>query len=177
MALVRGWLEGLGLAYAVPAFRDSGLLSPEGIATLTLENMDMLRIEDTSDRQKLWFLVQRVRLAIEKKKTKTERDEAVGRRRTHNAKENRREQLATPAGPDRAALAALDNVQDDGPCPALTELVGLHRRYISKMGETMREEMRLVHGEGRDWGLVLGNLEEQIRSTAELHRRWKGFCK
>ena len=66
--LVEGWLQGIGLGYAVSSFKDHHLLTPEDLSQLQLEDFEALGVVDLADRKKLFYLTQRVRLAVDKKR-------------------------------------------------------------------------------------------------------------
>jgi SAM domain (Sterile alpha motif) len=66
--LVEGWLQGIGLGYAISAFKEQDLLTPEDLSQLQLEDFEALGVVDLEDRKKLFYLTQRVRLAVDKKR-------------------------------------------------------------------------------------------------------------
>jgi SAM domain (Sterile alpha motif) len=66
--LVEGWLQGIGLGYAIIAFKEQELLTPEDLSQLQLEDFEALGVVDLEDRKKLFYLTQRVRLAVDKKR-------------------------------------------------------------------------------------------------------------
>ncbi|CAM9985811.1 unnamed protein product [Pylaiella littoralis] len=62
--LVDSWLNGIGLGYAVPVFAGQGISSPEMLAELDIVDFPELGISDQNDRKKLFYLIQRVKLAL-----------------------------------------------------------------------------------------------------------------
>jgi kinesin family member 2/24 len=65
MGLVSTWLNGIGLGYAFPAFRAAGIVTPSALAELDLAHYEALGIVSPDDRRKLFYLVQRIRLATD----------------------------------------------------------------------------------------------------------------
>jgi kinesin family protein 2/24 len=63
MGLVSTWLNGIGLGYAFPAFRAAGIVTPAALAELDLAHYEALGISDAGDRRKLFYLVQRIKMA------------------------------------------------------------------------------------------------------------------
>ena len=61
--IVFEWLERIGLGYAVPYFKEKGIISPKALTSLTIKDYEDLHVSDLSDRKRLYELVQRVRLA------------------------------------------------------------------------------------------------------------------
>ena len=66
MGLVSTWLNGIGLGYAFPAFRAAGIVTPAALAELDLAHYEALGISDPADRRKLFYLVQRIKMATDK---------------------------------------------------------------------------------------------------------------
>ena len=66
MGLVATWLNGIGLTYAVPSFVAAGIDTPEALAELSVSHFEALGVTDAEDRRKLFFLVQRIKMAVEK---------------------------------------------------------------------------------------------------------------
>ena len=66
MGLVSTWLHGIGLGYAFPAFRAAGIVTPAALAELDLAHYEALGIKDPADRRKLFYLVQRIKMATDK---------------------------------------------------------------------------------------------------------------
>ncbi|KAG5192567.1 hypothetical protein JKP88DRAFT_138748, partial [Tribonema minus] len=65
MVLVETWLSGIGLGYAIPTFKAQGVIVPEKLSRLSLDEFEGLGVTNTEDRKKLFYLVQRVRLAVD----------------------------------------------------------------------------------------------------------------
>lgn len=61
--IVFEWLERIGLGYAVPHFKEKGIISPKALTSLNIKDYEDLHVSDLSDRKRLYELVQRVRLA------------------------------------------------------------------------------------------------------------------
>lgn len=53
MGLVDSWLEGIGLAYAVPVFSAQGINSPDLLSELDVVDFPELGITDQNDRKKV----------------------------------------------------------------------------------------------------------------------------
>lgn len=64
MSLVTTWLQGIGLQYAVPIFVAAGIDNPSALAELDVTYFEALGVTDPEDRRKLFFLVQRIRMAV-----------------------------------------------------------------------------------------------------------------
>ncbi|CAB1102753.1 unnamed protein product [Ectocarpus sp. CCAP 1310/34] len=62
--LVDSWLNGIGLGYAVPIFAGQGIDSPDMLSELDVVDFPELGISDQNDRKKLFYLIQRVKLAL-----------------------------------------------------------------------------------------------------------------
>ncbi len=80
MGLVATWLNGIGLNSAVPTFEAAGIVSPAHLADLDVSYFESLGVTDPDDRRKLFYLVQRIKLAVNNKKgSKNESPTAVDR--------------------------------------------------------------------------------------------------
>lgn len=66
MGLVATWLNGIGLNYAVPTFFAAGIDNPAALAQLDVSHFEALGVKDGEDRRKLFFLVQRIKMACDK---------------------------------------------------------------------------------------------------------------
>jgi kinesin family protein 2/24 len=66
MGLVATWLNGIGLSYAVPTFHAAGIDNPAALAQLDVSHFEALGVKDGEDRRKLFFLVQRIKMACDK---------------------------------------------------------------------------------------------------------------
>jgi kinesin family protein 2/24 len=66
MGLVATWLNGIGLSYAVPTFHAAGIDNPSALAQLDVSHFEALGVKDGEDRRKLFFLVQRIKMACDK---------------------------------------------------------------------------------------------------------------
>ena len=64
MGLVSTWLRGIGLSYAISSFRAKGITTPQKLSRLTLADYDSLGVKEVGDRKKLFYLVQRIRMAV-----------------------------------------------------------------------------------------------------------------
>lgn len=51
--LVDGWLQGIGLGYAVPIFAAQSITTPETLARLEIVDFPELGISDQGDRRKV----------------------------------------------------------------------------------------------------------------------------
>jgi len=69
--LVNSWLQGIGLADAIPKFQAAGITSPSALAELDVAFFEGLGVEKASDRRKLFFLVQRIKMAVDQKDDST----------------------------------------------------------------------------------------------------------
>jgi hypothetical protein len=70
MGLVATWLSGIGLSNAVPTFQAAGIVTPDALAELDVAHFEALGILDPDDRRKLFYLVQRIKLAVRSNKKK-----------------------------------------------------------------------------------------------------------
>lgn len=68
MGLVATWLSGCGLSHAVPNFTAAGIVTPAALAELDLAHYEALGVSSAEDRRKLFYLVQRIKLAVEKER-------------------------------------------------------------------------------------------------------------
>ncbi len=68
MGLVSTWLNGIGLRSVVPTFEAAGIVSPAHLADLDVSYFESLGVTDPDDRRKLFYLVQRIKLAVNNKK-------------------------------------------------------------------------------------------------------------
>jgi len=64
MGLISTWLKGIGIGYASAAFKKAGITSPTTLANVTLNSYDSLGITDVNDRKKLFYLIQRIKMAV-----------------------------------------------------------------------------------------------------------------
>lgn len=64
MGLVATWLNGIGLRSVVPTFEAAGIVSPAHLADLDVSYFESLGVTDPDDRRKLFYLVQRIKLAV-----------------------------------------------------------------------------------------------------------------
>mmetsp|Transcript_27178 Transcript_27178/g.41330 ORF Transcript_27178/g.41330 Transcript_27178/m.41330 type:complete len:132 (-) Transcript_27178:67-462(-) len=65
MGLVSTWLSGIGLSHAIPAFKAAGIVTPAALAELDLAHYEALGVKDPTDRRKLFYLVQRIKMAAD----------------------------------------------------------------------------------------------------------------
>jgi hypothetical protein len=77
MGLVATWLSGIGLSSAVPTFQAAGIVTPAALAELDVAHFEALGISDPDDRRKLFYLVQRIKMAVNKKKQQGSVEEQV----------------------------------------------------------------------------------------------------
>ncbi len=77
MGLVSTWLNGIGLNNAVPTFQAAGIVTPAALAELDVAHFEALGISDPDDRRKLFYLVQRIKMAVNKDKPKASVEEQV----------------------------------------------------------------------------------------------------
>ena len=68
MGLVATWLNGIGLRSVVPTFEAAGIVSPAHLADLDVSYFESLGVTDPDDRRKLFYLVQRIKLAVNNNK-------------------------------------------------------------------------------------------------------------
>ena len=76
MGLVATWLNGCGLSHAVPNFEAAGIVTPAALAELDLTHYEALGVSSPEDRRKLFYLVQRIKLAVEKERKETCKNDA-----------------------------------------------------------------------------------------------------
>lgn len=70
MKLVSTWLNGIGLSSAIPTFEAAGIVTPAALAELEVSHFEALGISDADDRRKLFYLVQRIKMAVKKDEAK-----------------------------------------------------------------------------------------------------------
>ena len=68
MGVVATWLTGCGLEYAVDNFKAAGIVTPDSLAELDPTHFGALGITNDLDRRKLFFLVHRIKIAIQKER-------------------------------------------------------------------------------------------------------------
>jgi len=70
MGLVSTWLNGIGLRSDVSRnFEAAGIVSPEHLADLDVTYFESLGVTNPDDRRKLFYLVQRIKIAVKDKST------------------------------------------------------------------------------------------------------------
>jgi len=82
MGLVSTWLNGIGLRSVVPTFEAAGIVSPTHLADLDVTYFESLGVTDPDDRRKLFYLVQRIKMAV-----KDERSGSKGYGRCSNGRD------------------------------------------------------------------------------------------
>ncbi len=61
MKYIDTWLTGLGLEYVIPKLKTNGITTPKKLASLSLREIyEVVGVEDSEDRKKLFFLIQRL---------------------------------------------------------------------------------------------------------------------
>jgi Kinesin motor domain/SAM domain (Sterile alpha motif) len=65
-SLVYEWLDKLGLAEVAPTFEAAGIVAPKHLATLDVSYFESLGVTSSEHRRKLFYLCQRIKLAMEK---------------------------------------------------------------------------------------------------------------
>jgi SAM domain (Sterile alpha motif) len=65
MGLVATWLSGIGLSHAIPSFKAAGIVTPSALAELDLAHYEALGVTEPTDRRKLFYLVQRIKMAVD----------------------------------------------------------------------------------------------------------------
>ncbi|CAM9881114.1 unnamed protein product, partial [Choristocarpus tenellus] len=121
MGLVETWLAGIGLGYAIVSFKTQGISSPDELAQLSLYDFDELGVIDPNDRKKLFYLVQRVCIALNKGENSKSRD-SDGKK----TKEDGSDMDAT-RGPDAASWEGPKSTRNRG-------------RALRKSGKDDRED-------------------------------------
>jgi hypothetical protein len=62
MRYIETWLKGLGLDYIIPKLKAQGITTPKKLAALSLRDIyEVVGVEDTEDRKKLYFLIRRLK--------------------------------------------------------------------------------------------------------------------
>lgn len=70
--IVETWLNGIGLQHVWTNFESAGIVTPESLAELESSHFSALAVQSATDRRKLFFLVQRVKLEqLEQQKRNT----------------------------------------------------------------------------------------------------------
>ncbi|KAJ1425211.1 hypothetical protein B484DRAFT_92617 [Ochromonadaceae sp. CCMP2298] len=78
MRYIDSWLTGLGLEYIIPKLKANGITTPKKLAQLTLRDMyEVVGVEDTEDRKKLYFLIQRLHTILNSKAMEEPETEAA----------------------------------------------------------------------------------------------------
>ena len=67
MGLVVTWLTGIGLDHAVENFTAAGIVSPSDLAELEVGHFEALGVKEPSERRKLFYLIQRIKMSVEGK--------------------------------------------------------------------------------------------------------------
>ena len=67
MGLVTTWLTGIGLDHAVENFQAAGIVSPSDLAELEVSHFEALGVKEPSERRKLFYLIQRIKMSVEGK--------------------------------------------------------------------------------------------------------------
>lgn len=70
MGLVSTWLNGIGLNSVAPTFEAAGIVTPTHLAELDVSYFESLGVTDPDDRRKLFYLVQRIKMAVNRKSPK-----------------------------------------------------------------------------------------------------------
>jgi hypothetical protein len=86
---VSRWLTAANLAYAVPNFQMAGIVSPRSLAELELSYFEPLGVTKADDRKRLFYLIQKVKGEIERKK-QTSKSPAQESRRDEQGDEDHR---------------------------------------------------------------------------------------
>eukprot|EP01032_Pedospumella_encystans_P016102 gene16102-18386_t len=95
MRYIDSWLTGLGLEYIIPKLKANGITTPKKLAQLTLRDMyEVVGVEDTEDRKKLYFLIQRLHTIL-----KTRPDQAGGGEGNEGNEGNEDDENSDPAPP------------------------------------------------------------------------------
>lgn len=68
-------MTGCGLSHAIPNFTAAGIVTPAALAELDLAHYEALGVSSPEDRRKLFYLVQRIKLAVEKERKEPESKE------------------------------------------------------------------------------------------------------
>lgn len=69
MGLVSTWLTGIGLGHAVSTFKAAGIVTPSDLADLQVDHYGALGVTEAADRKKLFYLVQRIKMAVDESKS------------------------------------------------------------------------------------------------------------
>ncbi len=64
-SLVSTWLQTIGLDHVVPIFNAAGIVTPTDLAELDVTHYEALGVSEASDRKKLFYLVQRIKMAVD----------------------------------------------------------------------------------------------------------------
>eukprot|EP01042_Synura_sphagnicola_P032592 gene32592-41915_t len=68
MRYIETWLTGLGLEYIIPKLKAQGITTPKKLAALSLRDIyEVVGVEDTDDRKKLYFLIRRLKSILKSK--------------------------------------------------------------------------------------------------------------
>ena len=81
MSVVSIWLDGCGLGHAIPNFTAAGIVTPDALAELELDYYEALGISSPEDRRKLFYLVQRIKLAVRKEEEAQNNAESPAKQR------------------------------------------------------------------------------------------------
>ena len=120
MGLVSTWLAGIGLSHAVPNFRAAGIVSPSDLAELELTHYEALGVSAPGDRKKLFYLVQRIKMAVDEENgSPKKREHEVEERHFEsggggNDRKSRQSQLENIYSEDEAEKYEDDYCSEDG---------------------------------------------------------------
>jgi hypothetical protein len=154
--LVSTWLNGIGLENAeiIAAFDRAGIVEPEALASLEMNQYESLGVIETSDRKKLFHLVQRVRIALgDTMHTADEfnRDESQNEPKLHRVrKSNLERKNPQTASRQSERLLKAKNVkpkvdEDMDACSSLSESVGASSSHSNHLQNRKFESIDNVH--------------------------------
>ena len=103
--IVFEWLERIGLGYAVPYFKEKGIVSPKALTSLTIKDYEELHVSDLSDRKRLYELVQRVRMASRSVKQRSSEEKETVAQQTKTGGQTSAAAVASTATASTASTA------------------------------------------------------------------------
>ena len=113
MGLVSTWLNGIGLGHAVANFKAAGIVTPSALAELDVTHYVALGVTDPADRRKLFYLVQRIKMATKQGEDDQEHQEILDTQQEIESVVSRTLSSKTFSADEEDSLIADDEGEDD----------------------------------------------------------------
>mmetsp|Transcript_14107 Transcript_14107/g.19702 ORF Transcript_14107/g.19702 Transcript_14107/m.19702 type:complete len:1489 (-) Transcript_14107:919-5385(-) len=170
MGLVTTWLNGIGLGHAIPAFRAAGIVTPTDLAELELHMYEDLGVKSSNERKKLFYLVQRIKMAVDDSRMEEEEEESRSFLR-QSSRDNRSKSSRSSRGSRRSHYDDEDTPEEQDYSEDGEEYSSgdryERRRYASESSETSRSE-KVSHASRRKYS---SNFEGDSRTSRSSHSR------